>query len=186
MGTIVSLDTSKMSSAQIAALQAAGVNLSPGPAPDPDAGIPAAAPAAAPASSTPAALPAATATAVPQTLAQKILASVSDVAKVLETGVAGPQAAEAGAIADVASGTGSVIWQLFNPATNKTSQHASLSDAVNQAAVDMHTKQAHAVATKSTAAHVVITPAVKLTAADVAAMPTPVIAPKTTDSSQNP
>jgi len=156
MGT-ASVDLSKLTDEQRQALEAAGA-----------LSIPAVQPA----------LPATSAQPVKPSLEEQLAQTTQQIGAVLSTGVAGSQAAKAGQTAELAAGIGTVIWELFNPSTNQTSQHASLADAVNQSSVDMHKRQKHAVDTKSTSAHALITPKVLVTAADVAQLETPVLPPK--------
>jgi hypothetical protein len=102
---------------------------------------------------------------------QRILGTVSQIAGLLTTGIAGPEAAPFGAAAEAAVGLGKVIWSVFHPHTGHTSQHNTLAEAVSAGAAHMQTQQPGVVEKADPNVAFTITPQIRVSGADVAKLP---------------
>jgi len=179
---LASLDLSKIPASTLQELEAAGAISIPAVAPS-SAAVPTSVTSG---GASPAALPAASVTVTgtqptaPST-ASKINTAFQEIASILSTGVAGPDVAKGAQVAEVAEGLGAMVFELFNPHTGKTSTHGSAADAVNAGILEMHQKQAHAVAQGASNVGFTVTPKLQVTAADVSKLPTPVLPPKSTN-----
>jgi len=172
MSTVL-VDLTKISQEALAVLQAAGV------IPPASASASGPASAASPSGATPGqpALPADTGSPVapaqvaPPSLSQRILAAVNQIAGLLTTGVAGPEAAAGATAFDAVEGLGKVIWSVFHPHTNHTSQHSTLAEAVAAGAQHMATQQPGVVEKADENVAFTITPQIRVSGADVAKLP---------------
>jgi len=172
MSTVL-VDLTKISQEALAVLQAAGVvppAAAPASGPAPAAPSPGATQAQ-PALPADTGSPAAPAQVAPPSLSQRILSAVNQVAGLLTSGYAGPIPAAAGAATEAVEGLGKVVWSVFHPHTNHTSQHNTLAEAVAAGAQHMATQQPGVVEKADENVAFTITPQIRVSGADVAKLP---------------